>query len=33
MRSKYDDGTTAFEIVPRNSIGILDLVVREIHDC
>ena len=34
MRSKYVDDTTAFEIIPRNSllISILDLVVREIHD-
>jgi len=32
MRSKYVDDTTAFEIIPRNSLGILDLVVREIHD-
>jgi len=32
MRSKYVDDTTAFEIIPRNSISILDLVVRETHD-
>ena len=32
MRSKYVDGTTTFEIIPRNSISIPDLVVREIHD-
>ena len=32
MRSKYVDDTTAFEIIPRNSISILDLVVHEIHD-
>ena len=32
MRSKYVDDTTTFEIIPRNSISILDLVVREIHD-
>ena len=32
MRSKYVDDTTAIEIIPRNSIRILDLVVREIHD-
>ena len=32
MRSKYVDDTTAIEIIPRNSISILDLVVREIHD-
>ena len=33
MRSIYVDDTTAFEIIPRNAISILDLVVREIHDC
>ena len=32
IRSKYVDDTIAFEIIPRNSINILDLVVREIHD-
>ena len=32
MRSKYVNDTTAFEIIPRNAISILDLVVREIHD-
>jgi len=32
MRSKCVDGTAAFEIIPRNSISILDLVVREIQD-
>ena len=32
MRTKYVDDTTAFEIIPRVSISILDLVVREIHD-
>ena len=32
MRSKYVDDTIASEIIPRNSISILDLVVREIHD-
>ena len=32
MRTKYVDDTTAFEIIPRNSISMLDLVVREIHD-
>ena len=32
MRSKYVDDTTAFEIIPRNYISILDLVVHEIHD-
>ena len=32
MRSKYVDDTTLIEIIPRNSISILDLVVREIHD-
>ena len=32
MRSKYVDDTTAFEIILRNPISILDLVVREIHD-
>ena len=32
MRSKYVDDTTAFEIIPRNSISILDLAVREIYD-
>jgi len=31
MRSEYVDETTAFEIIPRNSIRIPDLVVREIH--
>ena len=30
--SKYVDDTTVFEIIPRISISILDLVVREIHD-
>ena len=24
--------TTAFDVIPRNSISVLDLVVREIHD-
>ena len=28
MRSKYVDDTTAFEIIPRNFISILDLVVK-----
>ena len=32
MRTKYVDDTTAFEIIPRNSISMLDVVVREIHD-
>ena len=32
MRTKYVDDTTAFEIIPRNSISVLDIVVREIHD-
>ena len=32
MRTKYVDDTTAFEIIPTNSITMLDLVVREIHD-
>ena len=32
MRSKYVVDTTAFEIITRNSIRILDLVVREIKD-
>ena len=32
MRTKYVDDTTAFEIIPRNAISILDVVVREIHD-
>ena len=32
MRSKYVDDTIAIEIIPRNAISILDLVVREIHD-
>ena len=32
MRSKYVDDTTAFVIIPRNSISILELVVRKIHD-
>ena len=32
MRSKYVDDTTAIEIIPRNFISILDLVVREIYD-
>ena len=32
MRSKYVDDSTLIEIIPRNSISILDLVVREIHD-
>ena len=32
MRTKYVDDTTAFEIIPRNPIGMLDVVVREIHD-
>ena len=32
MCSKYVDDTTPFEIIPRNSISILDLVVRDIHD-
>ena len=31
-RPKYVDDTTAFEIIPRNSISVLDIVVREIHD-
>ena len=32
IRTKYVDDTTAFEIIPRNSISRLDVVVREIHD-
>ena len=32
MRSKYADDTTAIEIIPRNTICILNLGVREIHD-
>ena len=32
MRTKYVDDTTAFEITPRNSISVLEKVVREIHD-
>ena len=32
MRTKYVDDTTAFEIIPRNPISMLDVVVREIHD-
>ena len=32
MRTKYVDDTTALEIIPRNSISMLDVVVREIHD-
>ena len=32
MHSKYVDDTIAIEIIPRNSISILDFVVREIHD-
>ena len=32
MCSIYVDDTTPFEIIPRNSISIPDLVVREIHD-
>ena len=32
MRMKYVDDTTAFEIIPRNSISMLDVVVREIHN-
>ena len=32
MLSKYVDDTTAFEIIPRSSISILDLVVDKIHD-
>ena len=30
--TKYVDDTAAFEIIPRNSISMLDVVVREIHD-
>ena len=30
--TNYVDDTTAFEIIPRNSISTLDIVVREIHD-
>ena len=32
IRTKYVDDTTAFEIIPRNSTSMLDVVVREIHD-
>ena len=32
MGTKYVDDTTAFEIIPRNSISMLGVVVREIHD-
>ena len=32
MHMKYVDDTTAFEIIPRNSISMLDIVAREIHD-
>jgi hypothetical protein len=31
LRIKYVDDTSAAEIVPRNSISILDLTVRGIH--
>ena len=32
MRTKYVDETTAFEIIPRNSISMLDVFITEIHD-
>ena len=32
MINKLVDDTTVFEIIPRNSISMLDVVVREIHD-
>ena len=32
MRTKYVDKTTAFEIIPRNSFSMLDVVVRESHE-
>ena len=32
VRTKYVDDTTAFEIIPRNVISMLDVAVREIHD-
>ena len=32
LRTKYVDDTTVFEIIPRNSISLLDLAVRDIHD-
>ena len=32
MRTKYVDCTIAFVIIPRNSICMLYVVVREIHD-
>ena len=30
--AKYVDGTSAFYIIPRNSIIMLDVLVREIHE-
>ena len=32
MRTKYVDDTTTFDIIPRNAISVLGIVVREIHD-
>ena len=32
MRTKYVDDTTAFDIIPRNSFSMLDVVVIKIHD-
>ena len=31
LRSKYVDDTTVVEIIPRNSISILDLAARDTH--
>ena len=32
LRTKYVDDTTVSEILPRNSISLLDFAVRDIHD-
>ena len=32
MHTTYVDDTVAFEIIPRNSISMLEEVVRETHD-
>ena len=31
VRAKYVDDTTVVEILPRNSISLLDLAVRDTH--
>ena len=32
LRTKYVDDTTVLEVIPRNSLSMLDIVVRDIHE-